>query len=66
MPPAAPDNGNVSCDGDGQQGSVCKYECDVGFRLQGMDAAECVKANDEEAMWSSIPPICIRESQTLA
>ena len=46
------------CSNGNLLGSVCEYECEIGFNLEGQpDATVCIQTN-YGPRWSNPPPIC--------
>ena len=58
-----PGNGSLSCTEGSEFGSVCKFQCDVGFSLIGHDSVECGEAKllSDVGLWTELnPPVCQR------
>lgn len=51
------ENGFTSCEGNGEVGSVCLFECNAGYRLKGVSQVTC-EFQSTRAMWSDEPPHC--------
>uniref|UniRef100_F7AJJ2 Uncharacterized protein n=1 Tax=Ciona intestinalis TaxID=7719 RepID=F7AJJ2_CIOIN len=57
-----PTNGGVLCTEAHNVGSVCTYDCDAGYALNGSAVSRCVDDfdGDTDGVWTSPPPICFR------
>lgn len=49
--------GDISCDGTGEVGTECAFECNVGYRLRGARTTVC-EFQSGGAKWSDHLPIC--------
>ena len=49
-----PRNGNYTCDGPQITGTICTFECDLGYNLVGSERRECLRNNE----WSGIATSC--------
>nr|XP_009858194.1 P-selectin-like [Ciona intestinalis] len=58
----SPENGAVGCSDSNMAGSVCTFECDSGYAMEGSDTSTCQDDGDgdTEGLWSSPAPVCTR------
>ena len=49
-----PANGNYSCNGSQITGTVCTFECNLGYNLVGSERRECLRNNE----WSGTVTSC--------
>ncbi|XP_047126957.1 sushi, von Willebrand factor type A, EGF and pentraxin domain-containing protein 1 isoform X1 [Hydra vulgaris] len=40
-------------------GTICRYECDPGYKMVGRDFTECIESEDGSVVWSTPMPQCL-------
>ena len=55
----APVDGSISCTDSNYGGSVCVFDCDEGYIMEGNDESECFQFDEFRANWTNNVPTCI-------